>query len=114
MKLLDDDQKEITEPDTRGQLLVTNDVIFTGYLKQPEQSKAVLLADGWYLTGDSAWRDDKGDYFVEGRLSDTILVKGFVVHPEVRFCSLSPDPTAIFFFFFFFLFIQSVFVHLSK
>ena len=84
MKLLDDDQKEITEPGTRGQLLIRNAAIFTGYVKQPEQSKAVLLAGGWYLTGDSAWRDDKGDYFVGGRQSDSFMVLALIVYPEVR------------------------------
>lgn len=81
MKLVDDEDRVIEEANRRGLLLVRNDVIFRGYLKQEGERGESVTADGWYRTGDTTWRDDKGDYFVEGRSADHVIVLGRKVSP---------------------------------
>ena len=38
-------------------------------------------ADGWFVTGDLAYRDDDGDLVLVGRDSELVLVNGFNVYP---------------------------------
>jgi fatty-acyl-CoA synthase len=48
---------------------------FEGYYKNPE-AEAARLRNGWYWTGDLAWRDAEGWFYFAGRSTDWLRVDG--------------------------------------
>jgi acetyl-CoA synthetase len=54
--------------------------MFCGYLHDEERSRR-CFADGWYLTGDLARRDDAGRYHFVGRADDVIKSAGHLIGP---------------------------------
>ncbi len=54
-----------------GELVVKGGAMMQGYWNRPEDS-ARVLRDGWMHTGDLAYRDSSGNYFLVGRLKDMI------------------------------------------
>jgi len=71
--------------------------LFRGYWNKPEETAAVLSADGWLRTGDVGYLDDEGFLFLVDRLKDIVIrageniscteVEGVVyTHPDVYEC----------------------------
>jgi len=58
-----------------GEILARGSNIMLGYWNDPAET-ALVLADGWYRTGDLGRRDDEGFFYVEGRLKDMLKVGG--------------------------------------
>ena len=54
--------------------------LFKGYYLNEEKTKEVLH-DGWYHTGDTAWRDEDGFYWYVGRVDDVIKSSGYRIGP---------------------------------
>jgi len=54
--------------------------LFTGYYKSPEKT-AEVWHDGYYHTGDTAWRDEDGFYWFVGRVDDVIKSSGYRIGP---------------------------------
>ncbi|MBR1497561.1 MAG: AMP-binding protein [Oscillospiraceae bacterium] len=54
--------------------------LFTGYLNNPAAT-AAAIHDGWYHTGDLAWRDEDGYYWYVGRADDVIKSSGYRIGP---------------------------------
>ncbi|GAU69832.1 acetyl-CoA synthetase [Streptomyces sp. NBRC 110611] len=54
--------------------------MFRGYLHDKERYEAAF-ADGWYLTGDVASRDEDGWYWFVGRADDVIKSAGHLIGP---------------------------------
>lgn len=54
--------------------------LFTGYYGDEEKTKEVWH-DGYYHTGDVAWRDEDGFYWYEGRIDDVIKSSGYRIGP---------------------------------
>ncbi|MBE6788478.1 MAG: cupin domain-containing protein [Ruminococcaceae bacterium] len=54
--------------------------LFTGYYGDEEKTKEVLH-DGYYHTGDMAWRDEDGFYWYVGRVDDVIKSSGYRIGP---------------------------------
>lgn len=54
--------------------------LFTGYYGDPEKTKEVWH-DGYYHTGDVAWRDEDGYYWYVGRVDDVIKSSGYRIGP---------------------------------
>lgn len=54
--------------------------MFRGYLHD-DRRYAKCFADGWYLTGDLARRDDDGYYWFVGRADDVIKSAGHLIGP---------------------------------
>lgn len=74
-----DDEVAVGEP---GELICNagSDDAFSGYWRNPTATQRALR-DGWYFTGDLGYRDDDGDFYVLGRIDDTIITGGENVHP---------------------------------
>jgi benzoate-CoA ligase family protein len=79
-KLLDDDDVEITDPDTPGFLHVKGDSTATGYYRRPDAT-AMSFRDGWLRTGDVYTRSDDGYWTFLGRNNDMIKAGGIWVSP---------------------------------
>ncbi len=58
-----------------GELVVRGPNILKEYLDNPEATKAVLLENGWFRTGDMGYQDEDGYVFVTGRLKE-LIIKG--------------------------------------
>ena len=54
--------------------------LFLGYLNRPDAT-AAAWHDGYYHTGDLAWRDEDGYYWYVGRADDVIKSSGYRIGP---------------------------------
>lgn len=56
-------------------------VIFSGYLRDPDGTAAQWTEDGWYRSGDLMMRLTTGDFVFLGRLRDAIRRRGEMISP---------------------------------
>ena len=54
--------------------------LFTEYYRDEEKTREVMH-DGFYHTGDTAWRDEDGYFFYVGRVDDIIKSSGYRIGP---------------------------------
>ena len=54
--------------------------LFREYYRDEEKTREVMH-DGWYHTGDLAWRDEDGFYWYVGRADDVIKSSGYRIGP---------------------------------
>ena len=85
IKLLDERGRPINDPNTVGEICVSiKDKkpvgLFQGYHKNEKQTSSVNR-DGYYHTGDMAYRDSDGYYWFVGRNDDLIKTSGYRVSP---------------------------------
>ena len=77
---------KIDSPDPHkvaGEVLVRGHVVFSGYYKNPEATRAVFTDDGWFRTGDLGTIDEMGRTFLVGRSKSMILgINGQNIFPE--------------------------------
>ena len=76
--------KSVADGET-GEIVIRTDKevpcgLFTGYYKDEQKTKEVWH-DGYYHTGDSAWRDEDGYYWYVGRVDDVIKSSGYRIGP---------------------------------
>ena len=66
-----------------GELLVKGDVVFSGYYKNEEATKAAFTEDGWFHTGDLGTMDKDNTLFLVGRCKSMLLSSnGQNIYPE--------------------------------
>ena len=65
-----------------GMILFKAPNVFPGYLDPAATAKA-FTEDGWLITGDVGWRDDKGLLHLTGRSKDLIIRGGHNIDPKV-------------------------------
>ena len=66
-----------------GEIVVRGDNVMLGYYKDPERTLQVLDDEGWFHTNDIATMDEQGNYYIKGRLNNTILgPSGENIYPE--------------------------------
>jgi acyl-CoA synthetase (AMP-forming)/AMP-acid ligase II len=68
-------------PGQAGELLVRGPNVMAGYWNRPEETAEVLTADRWLRTGDAARLDEDGYVWIIGRVVDSFVSHGQVVHP---------------------------------
>ena len=79
--------------------------LFKEYYREPELTHEAWH-DGYYFTGDMAWRDEDGYYWFEGRKDDVIKSSGYrigpfevesalMTHPAVVECAITGVPDDI-------------------
>ena len=80
--IVDDEYREIAEPDREGQLAVKPGwpSMFRTYWNDEERYDS-RFRGGWYLTGDRAKKDADGYYWFVGRDDDVINTAGHLVGP---------------------------------
>lgn len=67
-------------PGEVGELLVKGPSVVKGYLNRPEATTEAI-ADGWLHTGDTAFIDEEGYVFLQGRMKEMVIVGGENVYP---------------------------------
>ncbi|MCB1024153.1 MAG: AMP-binding protein [Acidobacteria bacterium] len=76
---------KLDEPDENGEgeVLIRGSMVFQGYYKNPEATKAAFTEDGWFRSGDIGKFDKDGHLYIVGRAKDVIVLpSGKNVHPE--------------------------------
>jgi fatty-acyl-CoA synthase len=68
-------------PRQAGELLIRGPNVMAGYWNRPEDTAAALTPDGWLRTGDAARPDKDGYIWIVGRVADSFISHGQVVHP---------------------------------
>lgn len=81
LKLVNEKGEDITKDSEVGELCVQGENVMLGYLNQPEETKKVIV-NGWLHTGDMAYRDKDGYYFIVDRLKDLIISAGENIYPR--------------------------------
>lgn len=62
-------------------MLVRGPQVMQGYWNRPEET-AATLTDGWLHTGDIAYYDEDGYYYIVDRKKDLVIVGGYNVYPR--------------------------------
>ncbi|MGE0799720.1 MAG: AMP-binding protein [Lautropia sp.] len=104
LKIVDDDGNELPDGET-GELVARTPIVMQGYYKDPEQT-AAAFRDGWFLTGDLAWRDADGYFWFVARKKDIIRRRGENIagaeldrvvgnHPDVLEAAAIPVPSEL-------------------
>lgn len=65
-----------------GMIEVRGPNVFQGYWRMPEKTAEELRADGYFMTGDIGFVDDRGYVQIVGRNKDMIISGGFNVYPK--------------------------------
>ncbi|XP_071441207.1 uncharacterized protein [Hetaerina americana] len=65
----------------KGELLLKGPQVMEGYLNDEKATRNTLDADGWLHTGDIAYYDDEGFFYIVDRMKELIKVKGNQVSP---------------------------------
>ena len=64
-----------------GELAINGPQVMKGYWNRPDET-AMVLKNGWLLTGDIAKMDEDGYFYIVDRKKDLIDVSGFKVWPR--------------------------------
>lgn len=70
-----------TGPEHVGELLIKGHVVMNGY-HDDQIASAETIVDGWLHTGDLAYVDDDGFYYIVDRIKDMVIRGGFNVYPR--------------------------------
>ncbi len=79
-RIVDSATRKILGANQRGELLLRGPGITPGYWNNPEAT-AKAFEDGWLCTGDIAYCDDEGDYYIVDRSKDMYISGGENVYP---------------------------------
>jgi long-chain acyl-CoA synthetase len=68
-------------PNDVGELIFRGPNATKGYFKLPDETRE-KIQDGWVHTGDHAYRDDDGYFFIVGREKELIISGGYNIYPK--------------------------------
>lgn len=80
IKIVDEDGNDV-EDGTVGELWISGDACFAGYLKDEKLTKEKIV-DGFFHTGDYVKRDHEGTLYYVNRSSDMIKINGLRLAPS--------------------------------
>jgi len=76
---------KIDDPDEYGvgEIMIKSPSVMLGYYENPEATKETITPDGWLMTGDLGYQDDKGFIYISGRKKNLIVSSGGKnIYPE--------------------------------
>ncbi len=65
-----------------GEIAIRGPQVMKGYWQRPDETAKVFTRDGWFLTGDMGYMDERGSFKITDRKKDMIIVSGFKVFPN--------------------------------
>ncbi len=65
----------------RGELVIRGPQVMKGYYNRPDAT-ADVLRNGWLYTGDIAYMDDEGYFYIVDRKKDLIISGGYNIYPR--------------------------------
>lgn len=81
VKLVGADGHDVHAPMARGEVCVRGPNVMKGYWNRPEATVASIDPDGWFHTGDIAYADEDGFYFICDRVKDMVISGGENIYP---------------------------------
>ncbi|MDD3932379.1 MAG: class I adenylate-forming enzyme family protein [Methanoculleus sp.] len=82
VKIVDaDDPGQELGPGVDGEIALRGPAVALGYWQMPEETRAVFLPDGWFLTGDVGHLDEDGMLSITDRKKDMIVMSGWKIYP---------------------------------
>ncbi len=93
-------------PGEPGELMVRGPIVMMGYFGNEAETAAVIEPDGWLHTGDIAYANPTGHFFIVDRRKDLIITAGYNVypaeiervlagHPAVAMVAVGPVPDPV-------------------
>jgi len=76
-----EDRTKELPPGDIGELAVKGPQVMKGYWNMPEETSKAIQ-EGWLYTGDLAYMDENGCFYIAGRANDMIKYKGYKVLPD--------------------------------
>ncbi len=93
--ILDDDLKTVSHGKLGHFAISTADPgLFLGYYKDQQRTESAIR-NGWYFTGDLAYRDDEGYFFIAGRRDDCFKSRGIFIAPTEIENALQKHPAVV-------------------
>jgi long-chain acyl-CoA synthetase len=80
ISLIDDSGRPISKADEIGEMIVHGGSMATGYWQDPELT-ARTIREGWFHTGDLAYRNEEGIYWFVSRKSEIIQHQAGLISP---------------------------------
>ncbi|KAL3795367.1 hypothetical protein HJC23_009540 [Cyclotella cryptica] len=80
-KIVDTDTGISLGPNQTGELVIKGPQVMMGYLNEPDKTAECISKDGWLRTGDLAYFDEDGYFYITDRIKELIKVRGFPVAP---------------------------------
>ncbi|WP_332236785.1 acetate--CoA ligase [Sporolactobacillus sp. KGMB 08714] len=80
--IIDDNGRELP-PNTMGNLAIKKGwpSMMRAIWNNPEKYDSYFTANGWYVSGDSAYMDEDGYFWFQGRVDDVIMTSGERIGP---------------------------------
>ena len=80
--LLDENEREVTEPEVRGEICMLGDCVTQGYIHNPDETKQVYFS--WngqpsFRTKDIGWLDKEKNLYILGRKGSVVKISGYRV-----------------------------------
>ncbi len=72
---------KLLPPNEPGELIIRGPQVMKGYWKREEET-ANTLRNGWLYTGDIAYMDEEGYFFIVDRKKDLIISGGYNIYPR--------------------------------
>ncbi|MBY0411785.1 MAG: long-chain-fatty-acid--CoA ligase [Burkholderiaceae bacterium] len=82
MKLLDDNDHEVTAQGQPGEIAIKGPQVMAGYWQRPDETAKAMTEDGYFKSGDIGTVDARGYFKIVDRKKDMVLVSGFNVYPN--------------------------------
>lgn len=87
----------------QGELWIRGPQVMKGYLNNPEATAKVIDAEGWFHTGDIAYVDEDGYFYIVDRIKELIKYNGYPIapaeleavllsHPAIADAAVIPSP----------------------
>ncbi|MFN8770142.1 MAG: AMP-binding protein [Neisseriaceae bacterium] len=81
LEIRDKDDQKVLPQGENGVIWVKGPQLMLGYWNNPEQTQKAIDKDGWFNTGDIGYLNEAGKLFINGRVTDMVIVSGFNVYP---------------------------------
>lgn len=91
VSLLDDRCQPVPRGEI-GEICVRGPGVMAGYWKKPDLTEEAICG-GWLHTGDLAYQDEQGYYYIVDRKKDMVLSGGFAVFPKEVEDALTTHPS---------------------
>jgi len=81
VEVRDSQTGELKQPGEVGEIWVRSGQVTPGYWRNPKATEQALTTSNWLRTGDAAYRDADGFYFLHDRIKDMVITGGENVYP---------------------------------
>lgn len=81
VRVVDENRREVPRGEI-GEIAISGETVFLGYLNHPQETARVLDGEGWLYTGDLASMDEDGYLRMAGRSKEMYIRGGENVYPS--------------------------------